>query len=33
MFLATGVFRYAYRLYPVNSNLPHRQDFAYVRWI
>ncbi len=28
-----GVFRYAYRLYPVNSNLPHRQDFAYVRWI
>ena len=28
-----GVYRYGYRLYPVNSNLPHRQDFAYVRWI
>ncbi len=29
----TGVFRYAIRIYPVNPNLPHRQDFAYVRWI
>ena len=28
-----GVFRYAYRLYPKNEALPHRQDFAYVRWI
>lgn len=28
-----GVYRYAFRLYPVNPNLPHRQDFAYVRWI
>ena len=28
-----GVFRYGYRLYPVNANLPHRQDFAFVRWI
>ena len=28
-----GVFRYAYRLYPKNEVLPHRQDFAYVRWI
>lgn len=28
-----GVYRYGFRLYPVNSNLPHRQDFAYVRWI
>ena len=28
-----GVYRYGYRLYPVNANLPHRQDFAYVRWI
>lgn len=28
-----GVFRYGFRLYPVNPNLPHRQDFAYVRWI
>ena len=28
-----GVYRYAFRLYPINPNLPHRQDFAYVRWI
>ena len=28
-----GVFRYAYRLYPKNPNLPHRMDFAYTRWI
>nr|MDE6321792.1 alpha-glucan family phosphorylase [Muribaculaceae bacterium] len=28
-----GVFRYAYRLYPTNPNLPHRQDFAYTRWV
>lgn len=27
-----GVYRYGYRLYPKNPNLPHRQDFAYVRW-
>ncbi|MCH5246955.1 MAG: alpha-glucan family phosphorylase [Muribaculaceae bacterium] len=28
-----GVFRYGYRIYPKNPMLPHRQDFAYVRWI
>ncbi len=28
-----GVFRFGYRLYPYNDNLPHRQDFAYTRWI
>ncbi|MCM1519562.1 MAG: alpha-glucan family phosphorylase [Lachnoclostridium sp.] len=28
-----GVFRYSYRLYPWNPALPHRQDFAFVRWI
>ena len=28
-----GMFRYALRLYPKNPALPHRQDFAYVRWI
>ncbi len=28
-----GVFRYSYRIYPDNKQLPHRQDFAYVRWI
>ena len=28
-----GMFRYGYRIYPVNPNLPHRMDFAYTRWI
>ena len=28
-----GVFRYGFRMYPTNPNLPHRQDFAFVRWI
>ncbi len=28
-----GVFRIGYRLYPKNTNLPHRMDFAYTRWI
>ena len=28
-----GVFRFGFRLYPKNENLPHRQDFAFVRWI
>ncbi len=27
-----GVFRYSLRMYPKNDKLPHRQDFAYVRW-
>lgn len=27
-----GVFRFAFRMYPKNSDLPHRQDFAYTRW-
>lgn len=27
-----GVFRYALRMYPNNADLPHRQDFAYLRW-
>lgn len=27
-----GMFRYALRMYPCNPELPHRQDFAYVRW-
>ena len=30
---APGVFRFAYRIYPKNTLLPHRQDFAWVRWI
>ncbi|MDE7472456.1 MAG: alpha-glucan family phosphorylase [Muribaculaceae bacterium] len=28
-----GVFRYGIRLYPKNAELPHRQDFAYTRWV
>ena len=28
-----GVFRYGFRMYPKNVNLPHRQDFAITRWI
>ena len=28
-----GVFRYGFRLYPINAELPHRQDFAFTRWI
>ncbi len=28
-----GVFRYGYRIYPKNPALPHRQDFAFLRWI
>ena len=28
-----GVYRFALRIYPKNEALPHRQDFAYVRWI
>ncbi|MCC8117569.1 MAG: alpha-glucan family phosphorylase [Bacteroidales bacterium] len=31
--LDPGVFRYGYRIYPKNPALPHRQDFAYTRWI
>lgn len=27
-----GSFKYAYRMYPKNAELPHRQDFCYVRW-
>lgn len=29
----TGVFRYAFRMYPKHENLPHRQDFPIVKWI
>ena len=28
-----GSFSYGLRLFPKNENLPHRQDFKYVRWI
>ena len=28
-----GTFKAAVRMYPKNDKLPHRQDFAYVRWL
>ncbi len=31
-FHENGTFRFAYRAYPWNENLPHRQDFAYLKW-
>ena len=30
--LRAGSFKYAFRIYPKNPALPHRQDFAYVKW-
>jgi starch phosphorylase len=27
-----GSFKVAYRMFPKNDALPHRQDFCYVRW-
>ena len=31
-FHENGLFHFAYRAYPWNENLPHRQDFAYLKW-
>jgi starch phosphorylase len=28
-----GSFRYGFRMFPKNEELPHRQDFNYVRWL
>lgn len=28
-----GIHQYALRVFPKNEELPHRMDFAYVRWI
>lgn len=28
----SGVFNFSFRMYPWNNKLPHRQDFAYLRW-
>jgi alpha-glucan phosphorylase-like protein len=28
-----GAFGYAIRMYPKNKELPHRQDFQYLKWI
>ena len=32
-FAEPGMLRVAFRLYPINKELPHRQDFAFVQWI
>lgn len=29
----SGVFRFAFRVFPWNEKLPHRQDFAYMKWL
>lgn len=29
----SGAFGYAIRMYPKNPELPHRQDFKYLKWI
>ncbi len=28
-----GIYKYGLRMYPKNADLPHRQDFAYLRWL
>ena len=28
-----GNHKIGFRVYPINKELPHRMDFAYVRWI
>lgn len=28
-----GTYKTAVRMYPKNDNLPHRQDFCYVKWL
>ena len=28
----SGSFKVAYRMFPKHADLPHRQDFCYVRW-
>lgn len=29
----SGTYSYGLRLFPKNENLPHRQDFKYVKWL
>ncbi len=29
----SGAFKYALRMFPKSGDLPHRQDFCYVRWL
>ena len=28
-----GAFKYAFRMFPKSEDLPHRQDFCFVRWL
>ncbi len=28
-----GVYNYTFRIFPINSMLPHRQDFPLVKWV
>jgi starch phosphorylase len=28
-----GLFQFGFRMFPKNEDLPHRQDFCYVRWL
>ena len=28
----SGAFKYGFRMFPKNEELPHRMDFAYTRW-
>jgi glycogen phosphorylase/synthase len=28
-----GVFNYAFRMFPKNEHLPHRQDFGLIKWL
>ena len=28
-----GLYKSAVRMYPKNANLPHRQDFCYIKWL
>ena len=28
-----GTYKYAFRMFPKNVDLPHRMDFCYVRWL
>jgi len=31
--IEAGNHKMGFRVYPLNADLPHRMDFAYVRWI
>ena len=31
--IRAGVFDYAFRVYPKNNLLAHRQDFGIVKWL